>query len=83
MGSTVAFTSGEMGSPWNVLSGSVTLSDIYFRRILLAVLEHREHLWILKSEDDCNVCKEMMVAGATDGCNGEKLISDCFEGRTC
>lgn len=83
MGSSAAFTPGQKGSPWNILSKGATLSIFCFRRIPLAALESRKHLWTLKSEDDYNISREVMVAEARDGCSGKRLTSDCFEGRTC
>lgn len=71
------------GSPWNILSKGASLSIFCFRRIPLAALESRKHLWTLKSEDDYNISREVMVAEARDGCSGKRLTSDCFEGRTC
>lgn len=75
----MAFTPGEMGSLWNVLSRGATLSSLYFRRILPAALERREQ----KSEDDCNISGEVMVTRARDEYHRKRLNSNCFEVRMC
>lgn len=77
MGSSVVFTLGQMGGPWNVLSRGAALSGLYFTRILLAALARGEQT----SEDDYNISREMLLACARDGGSGKRLNSGCFEGR--
>ena len=70
MGSSVTFTPDETESPWNVPSREWTFSGLHFRRILLAVHDHRKHLWIVKSEGDYDISREVMVACLRDGYRG-------------